>query len=86
MAQTAKSPQLLDVVGVKAAMAYGVAGGSGTSTVVTVPQLRNIKAVLVSSDTSATGAFVATISGNTFTCTTASNDLFTWIAFGDAVV
>ena len=81
MAQTALSPTRIEAIGTMTKLVTGVAGGSGTSTVVTIPNVKSIKMVLVSSATSATGAFVATISGNTFTCTTASNDLFTYIAF-----
>lgn len=82
MAQTASNALILQAVGSFCPLAMGCAGGSGTSTVVTIPQFKSITNVVVSSATSATGAFVATISGNTFTCTTASNDLFTWIAWG----
>jgi len=86
MAQTALSPTLIQAVGSFTPVAVGVAGGSGTSTVVTIPQFSLVLAVIVSSATSATGAFVATVSGNTFTCTTANNDLFTYVAYGKAKI
>ena len=80
MAQTAYGPtRILSPSGLTNEYA-GVAGGSGTSTTVTLPGGTVILGVLVSSATSATGAFVATISSNTFTVTTASNDLFSYRA------
>lgn len=82
MAQTAYGPtRIIGPAGLTNEFA-GVAGGSGTSTVVTLPIPPNaiILGVLVSSCTSATGAFCATISTNTFTVTTASNDLFSYRA------
>lgn len=80
MAQTALSPTRIQAVGSMTQLMMGVAGGSGTSTVVTLPANVKVLAVIVASATSATGAFVATVSANTFTATTANNDLFTWIA------
>ena len=58
----------------------GVAGGSGTSTTVTLPANVSILGVMVSGATSATSPFCATISGSAFTVTTASNDLFAYSA------
>jgi hypothetical protein len=84
MAQTALSPKLIEAVGSFCPIVIGVAGGSGTSTVVTVPQFGAVTAVLVGGATSATPPFCATVSGNTFTVTTASNDLFSYIAYGTA--
>ena len=86
MAQTALSSTLIQAIGSFTQIAVGVAGGSGTSTVVTIPQFITVRAVIVSSATSATGAFCDTISTNTFTVTTASNDLFAYIAYGIARV
>lgn len=80
MAVTALSPTRIEAIGSMTKLLMGVAGGSGTSTTVTIPNVAAIKAVQVGGNTSSTAPFVATISGNTFTCTTASNDLFTWIA------
>ena len=80
MAQTALSPTRVQAVGSMTTLMMGVAGGSGTSTVVTLPANLVVVAVLVGGDTSATPPFCATVSANTFTVTTASNDLFTWIA------
>jgi hypothetical protein len=88
MAQTAKAASLLDVIGQKGAMAWGVAGGSGTTTTVEVPQLSRIEGVLVGGATSATAPFVDTITNTTavrsFLATHANNDLFVWVAFGKA--
>lgn len=86
MAQTASAPRLIQAVGSFTELVVGVAGGSGTSTVVTIPQLSVVQGVIVGSATSATGAFAATVSGNTFTATTANNDLFAYIAWGKARV
>lgn len=80
MAQTALSPTRIEAVGSMTKLVMGVAGGSGTSTTVTIPGVSAIKAVHVSGATSATPPFCDTISANTFTVTTASNDLFTYIA------
>lgn len=86
MAQTALSPTLIQAVGSFTPVAVGVAGGSGTSTTVTIPQFHNVLAVIVSGATSATAPFCDTVSGNTFTVTTASNDLFTYVAYGQAKI
>jgi len=81
MAQTALSPTRIPSVGSYTQLMVGCAGGSGTSTVVTLPGNVIVQNVIVSSATSATGAFCATVSVNTFTVTTANNDLFTYIAY-----
>jgi hypothetical protein len=78
MAQTALKPTRVQAVGSFSELIVGVAGGSSTSTVVTVPGITGIKAVGVSGATSATAPYCATISGNTFTVTHASADLFTY--------
>ena len=83
MAQTALSPTRVEAVGSMTKLVTGVAGGSGTSTTVTVPGVKAIKMVLVGGATSATAPYCATISGNTFTVTHASSDLFTYIAYCD---
>ena len=80
MAQTALSPYRIEAVGSMTKLVFGVAGGSGTSTVVTVPNCTVVKAVVVGGATSATSPYCDTISGNTFTVTTANNDLFSYIA------
>ena len=58
----------------------GVAGGSGTSVVVTLPPGTRIYGVVVNSATSVTGAYCDTITNNTFTVTVANNDLFSYRA------
>ena len=88
MAQTALSPTLVQAVGKFTPVVVGVAGGSGTSTTVTVPQFSVILAVIVSGATSTTTAYCATVSNTayppTFTVTSASNDLFSYVAYGKA--
>ena len=80
MALTALAPTRIQAVGSFTTLVAGTAGGSGTSTTVTIPGVTLVLSVVESSATSATGAFCATISANTFTVTTASNDLFTYLA------
>ena len=86
MAQTALSPTQLQAIGSFLQCVVGVAGGTSTSTVVTVPQFISIKMVLVGGNTSATPPYCDTISGNTFTVTHADSDLFSYIAYGNARV
>ena len=81
MAQTALSPTRVEAVGSMTKVVVGVAGGSGTSTVVTIPGVIGIKAVIVSGATSTTAVYVDTIATNTFTATHASGDLFSYIAY-----
>jgi hypothetical protein len=78
MAQTAYGPVRVKVTGETTHLIAGIGGGSGTSTVITLPIPAGavITGVQCGSCTSATGAYCATISGATFTVTTASNDLF----------
>ena len=84
MAQTALSPKIIEAIGSMTRVAVGVAGGTGTTTVVTIPQFSRVLAVIVSGATSTTAVYVDTVSTNTFTATHASGDLFTYVAFGDA--
>ena len=86
MAQTALSAKLIEAVGSFTQLACGVAGGSGTTTVVTVPQFLAVLGAGAMGATSATACYVDTISTNTFTVTTASGDLFFWIAYGKAKI
>ena len=81
MAQTALSPTRVEAIGSMTTLMVGVAGGSGTSTVVTLPPSVTVLAVIVSGATSATAPFCDTISANTFTVTHASSDLFTYVAY-----
>lgn len=82
MALTAKSPTLAKAVGNYTELVFGVAGGTGTSTTVTVPQLRAVEGAVVGGATSTTAPYCDTVSTNTFTVTHGSGDLFTYIAFG----
>ena len=86
MAQTALSAKLIESVGSFTQLACGVAGGSGTTTVVTVPQFQTVLGAGAMGATSSTACYVDTISTNTFTVTTASADLFFWIAYGKAKI
>ena len=81
MAQTALSPTRIEAVGSMTRLMTGVAGGSGTSTVVTLPTNVKVISVIVGGATSATAPYCDTISANTFTVTTGNNDLFAWIAY-----
>ena len=80
MALTALSPRRIQAVGSYTEIVVGTAGGSSTSTVVTIPGAKAILTVVVGGSTSATSPYCDTISGNTFTVTHASADLFTYIA------
>lgn len=85
MAATAKSPEMVQAVGSFLPMAVGVAGGSGTSTIVTIPQFVTVQlAVAAAGGSTATAPRCDSYSGNTFTVTHANNEVFTWIAFGKA--
>lgn len=86
MAQTAKSATLVEAIGSFTKVVVGVAGGSGTSTTVTVPQFSVVEVVTVGGATSATAPFCDTVSGNTFTVTHASGDMFAYVAYGKARV
>jgi hypothetical protein len=81
MAQTALSPTRVPAVGSFTQLFVGCAGGSGTSTVVTLPGNVVVQNVIVGGATSATAPYCDTISANTFTVTTGNNDLFTYIAY-----
>lgn len=81
MAQTALAPTRMKVTGETTHMFFGCAGGSGTSTVVTLPGNVVVKNVIVGGATSSTAPYCATVSANTFTVTTANNDLFTYVAY-----
>jgi hypothetical protein len=80
MAQTALSATRVQSIGSMTQLMVGVAGGSSTSTVVTLPAGLVVVAVGVSGATSATAPYCATVSANTFTVTHASADLFSYWA------
>jgi hypothetical protein len=80
MPQTARAATRVESVGSYTTILFGCAGGSGTSTIVTLPGGQVVLNVLVGGATSATAPFCATVSGNQFTVTHANNDLFTYIA------
>jgi len=83
MARTSNSrtPKLAVVSGETTQVAYGVAGGSGTSTTVTIPQARGILAAVVTGHASPTQVmYIDTDSSNTFTVTHDNAAYFDWIA------
>ena len=84
MALTALAPTIVEAIGSFTGCVVGTAGGSGTTTTVTIPQFTNVRTVVVSGATSTTAVYCDTISANTFTVTHATSDLFTYIAFGRA--
>jgi len=81
MAQTALAPTRVASIGSFTDIIMGVAGGSGTSTVVTIPNCSQVVAVLVGGATSATPPYCDTVSGKTFTVTHGNNDLFSYVAY-----
>ncbi len=85
MAATAKAATLIQAIGSYTNLAVGVAGGSGTSTTVTIPQMSLVELVIACAGGSTATAPTADVySGNTFTITHANNEVFTYIAFGKA--
>ena len=80
MAQAALAPTRVKTVGESTRLFFGCAGGSGTSTVVTLPGNVTVINVIVGGATSTTAVYCDTISTNTFTVTHAASDLFTYIA------
>ena len=77
---TARSPQLAKISGETTQIAFGQAGGSGTSTVVTIPQARGILSVVVTGTSTTTAMYIDTDSSNTFTVTHGNGEYFDWIA------
>jgi len=87
MAQTAKSPTLVQAIGSFTNIVVGAeVATTGTTTVVTVPQLSVVEVVIVGGAESATAPYCDTVSGNTFTVTHGSAEDFTYVAFGKAKV
>jgi len=84
MALTAKSAALAKAMGGNMELVYGVAGGSGATTTVTIPQFKTCLGAIVGGATSATSPYCDTVSTNTFTATHANNNKFAYIAFGVA--
>lgn len=79
---TSQAGRLVKSIGAFTELACGIAGGSGTSTEVTVPNLKRVDGVVCMSAVSVTAVYCATTSGNSFTATHANNDSFFWIAWG----
>ena len=82
MAQTSAAGTPIENIGSFSECVMGVAGGSGTSTVVTVNKMATITQVLVGGATSATAPYCDTVSANTFTVTHGNGDKFVYIARG----
>jgi hypothetical protein len=76
---TVDSTQLLPVIGVFSQIAFGSAVLSGGSATVTIPNAREVKMAVASSQT-ANSARVSATSGNTFTITGTGTDRVDWIA------
>ena len=82
MAQTALSPTRVEAVGSFTQLYMGVAGGSGTSTTVTLPPGVIAKAVVVSAaEASSTVPECTTIAANVLTVTHGSAEVFAYIAY-----
>lgn len=79
---TSQSPKLMQNVGNYSQFATGIAGGSGTSTSVTISHFTRVDGVIATSATSATAVYVGTTSGNSFTATHGSGDTIMYIAWG----
>ena len=86
MALTAKSPTFVRSQGNYTDIIWGVAGGSGTTTTVTIPNFSLVEAALVGGATSSTAPYCDTVSTNTFTVTHGSGDKFVYIALGKAKI
>ena len=86
MALTATNPRLIKTVGETTELVVGAVDATGTSTVVTVPQLSVVQGVICTGATSTTVIYVATVSGNTFTATHADGDDFYYMAWGKAKI
>ncbi len=86
MALVAKT-SILEVPGSFATAAWGVAGGSGTTTAVVVKEMHIIDAILLTG-VSTTEVYVSTepSSDNTFTATHGNNELFSYLVIGRAKV
>lgn len=79
---TSQAGRLVKSIGAFTELACGIAGGTGTSTVVTVPALKRVDGAVCMSAGSATAAYSDTTDANTFTVTHGSGDSFFWIAWG----
>lgn len=79
---TTQTPRLVKAVGAFTELACGIAGGSGTSTVVTIPSLSQVHGIVAMSTSAATAAYCDTTSGNAATVTHGNNETFFWIAWG----
>ena len=87
--QSATSPKLAKVTGETCQIAFGTAGGSGTSTTVTIPQLATITTVLAIPHSGTTAIYCGTDTasvngGASFVATHGSGVYFDWIAIGKA--
>ena len=79
-----QAPRLLKAVGEYTELACGIAGGSGTSTTLTIPQFTQVHGVVGISTTTSTGIYCDTTDGNTATITHGNGEKFFWIAWGKA--
>ncbi len=86
MAQAALSPTLIQSIGSFTPLAVGVVVSTATTSVVTLPQFSKILMVLVGGCTGTTTPYCDTITNTTsppsFTATTVSLDVFSYVAYG----
>ena len=82
LATTSLAPKILEVVGVFAPIAFGIATAVSTVLTVTIPQFDLCYGALVLSSSTSTAGFCVTTSGNSFTATVGSGEVCMWIAFG----
>jgi len=81
-----QAPRLLKAVGEYTELACGIAGGSGTTTTLTIPQFAQVHGVVGISTTTSTAPYCDTTSGNTATITHGNAEKFFWIAWGKAKI
>ena len=81
-----QAPRLLKAVGEYTELACGIAGGSGTTTTLTIPQFTQVHGIIAMSTSAATAAYCDTTSGNTATITHGNAEKFFWIAWGKAKI
>lgn len=87
--QSATSPALAKVSGETAQIAYGTAGGSGTTTTVTIRNLTQVISVVAIPHSGTTAIYCGTDTasangGASFVATHGSGVYFDWIAIGKA--
>lgn len=87
--QSSTAPKLAKVSGETCQIAFGTAGGTGTTTTVTIPSLATVVSVVCQSHSGTTSIYCGTDTANangcaTFIATHGSGEYFDWIAVGKA--